>query len=204
MRLTWQGSYEREEQLPKAELPTNAVCLREPDNLEEVNRQAVRFLPAAMVPVQLADALRCFCWGFPGWSGFFHWGGLVVSIFLLVPHELLHAAAYPRGAECGLWISLHGGALFVTGTSPMSRQRFLWVSLLPACLLSLLPLTAWVIFPAMNGIWFTASALHLVSCTGDFCNCWNMIRQVPKDATIQQSGFHTYWYFSPGSAEKEE
>lgn len=39
---------------------------------------------------------------------------------------------------------------------------------------------------------------------GGFCNCWNMIRQVPKDATIQQSGFHTYWYFSPGSAEKEE
>ncbi|HIS50982.1 MAG TPA: DUF3267 domain-containing protein [Candidatus Gallacutalibacter pullistercoris] len=202
MKLVWKGRYQGEEQLPKAILPAGCIQYQEPDSLEELNRAAARMIFWPLLAAGIALLLRWLFWGAPGWRDSIHLGGAVLALLFLLPHELLHAVAYPRGAVCEFWASLRDGCLFVVSLCPVSRTRFLYISLLPALVLGVLPLILWVCLPQAGGLLFTTGALHLTACVGDFLNVKNTILQVPKGAMIQQSGLHSYWYLPEKSKKK--
>ncbi len=194
MKLIWKGIYHREEELPKGELPSQAVPFREPENLAELNRQVKGFLPVVLGLAVVAILARWLLWGPPGWWGCFGVVGVVLFLPGLLVHEFLHALCYPLSATCGLWLAPREGALLVVSTFPVSKARFLFLSLAPSMVLGVLPLVFWVAFPDLQGSAFTFGILNLISCTGDWLNVKNTVQQVPAGAMIQGSGLHSYWY----------
>ena len=194
MKLRWKGCFEREEQLARAELPDNAALLQEPETLEEMAKQSQKMLWWAVIPASSAFVVRWYLWGLPGLWDWFHPLGILWFLLLIVPHELLHAAVYPRKAICELWTSPKNQCLFVICTVPVTKRRFVGISLMPAIVLGILPLLGWCLFPSLKGSVFIAAILQLGACCGDLFNTQNVLRQIPKGAVVQQSGLHTYWY----------
>ena len=194
MKLIWKGIYHKEEELPKGELPPQAVPFQEPKNLAELNRQAGSFLPVILGLAVVVILARWLLWGPPGLWDCFGVVGLVLFLPGLLLHEFLHALCYPLSAICEIWLAPRDGALLVVSTFPVSKARFLFVSLFPSIMLGALPLVLWSVFPVLQGDIFTFGVLSLFSCTGDWLNVKNTVQQVPDGAMIQGSGLHSYWY----------
>ena len=77
------------------------------------------------------------------------------------------------------------------------RGRFIFISLAQALLLGVLPLVIWSLSTS-TGIFVRSclpfGATLLFGAVGDFYNVANTLRQVPADAKVQLSGWHSYWF----------
>ena len=109
--------------------------------------------------------------------------GFIIGFLLLTIHELLHAVVYPKAANVTVG-KLKGKLVFVALASfPMSRQRFILMSLLPF-VLGIIPLLAFVISPAeykiLNGLMFGMAAMGMVSPSADVYNVIIVSRQAKK------------------------
>lgn len=113
--------------------------------------------------------------------------GFIIGFLLLTIHELLHAVVYPKAANVTVG-KLKGKLVFVALASfPMSRQRFILMSLLPF-VLGIIPLLAFVISPAeykiLNGLMFGMAAMGMVSPSADVYNVIIVSRQAKKTDKI--------------------
>ena len=113
--------------------------------------------------------------------------GFIIGFLLLTIHELLHAVVYPKAANVTVG-KLKGKLVFVALASfPMSRQRFILMSLLPF-VLGIIPLLAFVISPAeykiFNGLMFGMAAMGMVSPSADVYNVIIVSRQAKKTDKI--------------------
>lgn len=199
LRLVYKGTYQSEEQLPKGELPPNAVRFDEPETAEELNKRAMRIgIPAAafIAVVVLVSAL---------FSGFvklnllspWFYAGFALFLFALLPHELLHAVCFGKGQQVELYVSWKNLMLFVVCVQPVSKRRFIFMSLLPNLVLGLLPLLLWAALPygeVHSNLLFSFSAMAILGGAGDYLNVYNALRQMPKGSMQQLSGFHSYWF----------
>lgn len=188
MRIRWIGKYNGKN-LPAAELPPGARRVMEPDG---------GALPALLVLLAVAFGLLSvkkylldgtILLRGPMTLGF----GLAL---LLVPlHELLHAAAFPAGAEVDIFYTRFG--LGTSCTAPVSRGRFLLIALLPSTVLGLVPLAALLLVPGEACRWisflFGVGALHLAGGNSDYVTALHLLR-LPPDATVQISEGEIYWY----------
>ena len=198
MKLIYRGIYRGEDQLPKGELPDRAVPFQEPEDPEALNRAAMLFLLPALVvslgvvfvAVLLREDLtiRPFPWLLLGF---------LTAFLAIVPHELLHGLCFGRGAEVELFISPKDGMAFVVCTKPISKGRFIFMSLLPNLVFGWLPFLVWCVTPyaGMGSdvlLWFSFCCISFGG--GDYMNVWNALRQMPRGSVQQISGFHSYWY----------
>jgi len=205
LKLVYKGKFESVEQLPKGNLPPNAVKFDEPDNMEGIVKAAMKYCAAAMALGLAVLVLGLFVHGFSrlqlleSSASFFL--ALGAAILILVPslfiHELLHAVCFRKNDIVELYVSLKSGTAFVTCTSPISKARFIFLSLLPNVVLGWLPLIAWVVFPIYgfwaNVLWLYA-LMHISVGGGDYLNVTNALRQMPKGSMAQLSGINTYWF----------
>ena len=197
MKLVWKGIYRNEEQLPKGELPPDAVPFKEPKTPAELSVKAsIWVLPVAVLALLLVyiKSLITGVWELP-----LSLWGMLLALVAALPHELLHAVCFPKGAVVEMYASPKHLMAFVHTTYPVSKRRFIGLSLMPAGVLGLLPMLAWLAMP--DGAWsatlYTFGLCSLVLGVGDFLNAFNAARQMPKGALTQLSGFHSYW-FLPG------
>ena len=197
MKLIYKGVFQDESQLPQVELPEGAVPFEEPDDPAELSRQAAKF---AIFPLGFGAGvylLRRIL--LPGITlmELIHPIGILLALLAMLPHELLHAVCFPRDAQVELFISPRNLMAFVTSTAPMSRGRFLFMSLLPNLVFGALPMVLWIFLP--DTFWGNAiGALGFYSAmmgVGDYLNVYNAATQMPKDALTRLSGFHSYWYW---------
>lgn len=188
MKLVWKGIYKGEEQLPKGELPPNAVPFKEPKTPAELSLKAtVWVLPVVVLALLLVYIKSLFTgvWALP----LSLWGVLLAFVAVL-PNELLHAVCFPRDAVVEMYASPKNLMAFVHTTYPVSKRRFIG--------LSLLPMMAWLAVPdgAWGAILYTFGLCSLALGVGDFLNAFNAARQMPKGALTQLSGFHSYWFMA--------
>ena len=196
MKLIYKGKYLEESQLPVREHPAGSVPFREPSDMKKLalvaTLLALGFTALGFLPWFLRARHAYADFGAfmkEGYLPFFL--GILVSLVLCVPHELLHAVCFRDTVE--LYTNLRKGMLFVVGTEDMSRGRFVFMSLLPNLLFGAVPLALAVIFPkaafpAGLGIFAFGSG------AGDYMNVFNCLTQVPRDAKVYMSGLHSYWY----------
>lgn len=117
--------------------------------------------------------------------------GIIIALLSLIPHEFLHALCFRK--DVYMYNNLKQGMMFVVGTEDMSRTRFIMMSLCPNIIFGFIPFIIFLIFP--NLIFFgTMGALCIGMGAGDYYNVFNVLTQVPKDAKVYNSGFHSYWY----------
>jgi len=124
---------------------------------------------------------------------------LIAAALLEAAHELVHAAFYPRTAAVEIWRMERTGRRFVYCEQPISRGRYIIMSLAPFLLLSVIPFLVWcllagmmssdtAIFPAVLFIYMAAGS------GGDLGNVFRVLRQVPPGGKIFSWGLGTYWF----------
>ena len=198
MKLIYRGRYTGESQLPRADLPPGAVPFREPADTAALNLAAMKWsllaLAAAAALVVVTIPLRG---GLVLGAGFWFMAGFAASFLTLLPHELLHGLCFGRGAEVHLFVSPKDLMAFVVCTRPVSRGRFIFMSLLPNLVFGWLPFLLWCLTPYSGAgsdilLWFSSCCISFGG--GDYLNVWNALRQMPRGSVQQISGFHSYWY----------
>jgi len=120
--------------------------------------------------------------------------GFLIGIILFPVHEILHAACFPPGSETFLFYTKQG--LGTTCTSPVSRNRFIVVNLLPSVILGLFPLLLYLMIPkeyvSAATILFAIAFLQVSGSYADYINVVHLLR-LPAKSTIQISGEKIYW-----------
>ena len=198
MRLTYRGRYAGAEQLPKADLPPSAVPFREPADTAQLNLAAMKWSLGALALAAIVGAATIpLRGGLVLGAGLRFVLGFAASFLTLLPHELLHGLCFGRGAEVHLFVSPKDLMAFVVCTRPISKVRFILMSLLPNLVFGWLPFLTWCFTPysGMGSdilLWFSFCCISFGG--GDYMNVWNALRQMPRGSIQQISGFHSYWY----------
>lgn len=199
LKLIWKGKFNGVEDLPIGELPKNAVRFEEPESAEELAKETRRFLIPVVIFLLIVIFLRIKINGFFVVSDVINIFGIILIPFSILPHEYLHAIFFPKDAEVEMWYSIKQRLALVTSTTAITKKRFIFLSLFPNIVFGFLPLIIWIFIPSymsfISGILFTFGFISLIMGVGDFMNIYNTIKQVPKGAMTQISGFNSYWFF---------
>lgn len=202
MKLVYKGKFKGLETLPKADLPENAVAFHEPKDPEGLVGSAIKYMALAWGVVVLISLVALFLRG--SVSSVFHWGavlGILASFLTVIPHELLHGICFGRDAVVELYTDFRSGILFVVSTQPVSKGRFIFLSLLPNLLFGWIPWILWLLLPTFLPLssllapgLFAFSFVCIGFGAGDYLNVANALRQMPKGSMQVLSGFNSYWY----------
>ena len=126
-------------------------------------------------------------------SSFFDFSilGALASMLVLFPHEILHAICFKE--EVYLYTNLKQGMLFVVGPESMTRNRFIFMSLLPNLIFGFIPFLLFLINPNLTFLG-TLGAISIGSGAGDYYNIYNALTQMPSHALTYLYQFNSYWY----------
>ena len=201
MKLVYKGVLKSEDQLPLGQLPENAVMFKEPTSMDALAGALLKPVVALSVLVILFY-IAISLWRH--WdSPLEMWGlfslpsllGLALFIPAMIVHEFLHAIWFGKRHVVELYVSLN--FFMVVCVEPISKARFIWLSLFPNIVLGWLPLVAWAFMPfhpVFSNALFVFAMLATVCGVGDYYNVYNAAKQMPKGSMQQLSGMNSYWF----------
>lgn len=195
MKLVYKGKFKGEEQLPKGVLPDNAIKFKEPESINKLNLLMIVFSIPVIALIGAVVVISGLLYGEINIPTEFKpfTLGVLFSLLTLIPHELLHAVCYGKDDVVQLYIAPSKLMMFVLSNDPVSKARFIFLSLLPNILFGWIPLIIWAILPH-SGILFYFSTMNILSGCGDYINVYNSVRQMPKGSMHQHSGVNSYWF----------
>lgn len=196
MKIRWIGKYNGSN-LPVADLPTEAKPLP-----SVKGKSALVIIPVILV-VFLLVYLKSLMDARVLFSKVNLAIGFGIGLLLFPIHELLHAICFPAGSKVVMYYTMQG--LGTSCTSPMKRNRFIFVSIVPSIVLGIIPLVLYMAIPSsyvlVETILFAVSFLHLGAGYSDYTNFLHLIK-VPRNALIQISGNQIYWYLRENDTAK--
>lgn len=122
--------------------------------------------------------------------------GILIGLFLMPVHELLHAACYYKGQTVYIGISLEKFAAFAVCHEKISRNRFIVMSLMPI-ILGIIPLALFLVAqssPIITAICVPTGIIGMLSPMPDYMDVHMVYRQVPEGAYIQSQNDGIYWF----------
>lgn len=190
MKLHYRGKYNLDpETLPTCKHQPNAVKFKEVDSTKELaviaNGIGIALMILLAIPVYLKYKGLLF--------DYFDeiMVGAMLPLLTMFPHELLHALCFKE--DVYLYTNFKQGLLFVVGCETMSKQRFIFMSLLPNIVFGFIPYMI-----SFLGIqYLTLAVLGVVAIgmgAGDYYNVFNAITQMPKGARTYLYQMNSYWY----------
>lgn len=196
-RMIWAGLLRKSPaEYQKGQLPENARKLVMPSSMEEMMLRALPFLVLPVGMICLSMFLKTILSGqiviHPAYLPL----GLLAGFAGLLLHEVLHAVVYPSQATVYIGVYPRAFAAVALASHPLSRGRFILMSLLPA-ILGILPLVLFLSSPAearhLNGFLFGFAIMGLTSPYPDFYNVFQVLRQTPAGCRVQCFGDDLYW-----------
>ena len=195
--IRWKGVIKSEEDFPAADIPAGAVRL---DGEEDIRKMQIRALPF-MIPSVLICFLCMFMKTHAAGEMVIDVGslfaGVMAGLLLILVHELLHAVAFPKEATVYIGIMPKSFTAVALSASPVRRDRFLFLSLLPV-VLGIVPLALFCLGgcdqKAWNGAMFGMAIMGMVSVYPDLYNSYHILKMVPRGAILQNDKNTTYYY----------
>ena len=185
MKLIYKGKFDgNPDSIPHGEHKPGAVKFREPEDAKKLGLIA-NGIAAAIAVVAIAGLIIR-----SGVKAVSIWG-MLMSYITLFPHEILHALCFKN--EVYLYTNLKDGMLFVTGPEDMSKERFVFMSLLPNIVFGFVPYILFMINPQWK-ILGTFGACCISMGAGDYLNVFNALTQMPKGARTYLYSFNSWWY----------
>ena len=187
--IKWIGIIKDEDikKYQKGKLDSNAVKMKTPDTIGQVQIKSIPFMVCAMVIIFLSMFIKTYFAKSIVVSFPFIIVGFIIGFFLLFVHELLHAIVYPRKVNKYIAI-VKPFSPVALASYPLSKKRFILMSLLPY-VLGIIPLTIFMISSpnntVLNAIVFGMTFVGLASPAPDTYNVCQVIKQVPKGKKVQ-------------------
>lgn len=116
--------------------------------------------------------------------------GSVLAVLSAIPHEFLHAICFKE--DVYLFQDLAKGVLFVYSPEIMSKNHFIFMSLLPNIVFGFVPYLLFLLRPDLF-FFGVFGSLCISMGIGDYINVFNASLQVPKGGKVYMYGNHTYW-----------
>lgn len=190
MKLHYRGKYNLDPTtLPTCKHQPNAVKFKEVDSTKELadiaNGIAIALMILLSIPVYLKYKGSLF--------DYFDemMVGAMLPLLTMFPHELIHALCFKE--DVYLYTNFKQGLLFVVGCETMSKQRFIYMSLLPNIVFGFIPYMI-----SFLGIqYLTLAVLGVIAIgmgAGDYYNVFNALIQMPKGARTYLYQMNSYWY----------
>ncbi len=190
MKLHYRGKYNLDPTtLPTCKHQPNAVKFKEVDSTKELadiaNGIAIALMILLSIPVYLKYKGSLF--------DYFDemMVGAMLPLLTMFPHELIHALCFKE--DVYLYTDFKQGLLFVVGCETMSKQRFIFMSLLPNIVFGFIPYMI-----SFLGIqYLTLAVLGVIAIgmgAGDYYNVFNALIQMPKGARTYLYQMNSYWY----------
>lgn len=190
MKLHYRGKYNLDPTtLLTCKHQPNAVKFKEVDSTKELadiaNDIAIALMILLSIPVYLKYKGSLF--------DYFDemMVGAMLPLLTMFPHELLHALCFKE--DVYLYTNFKQGLLFVVGCETMSKQRFIFMSLLPNIVFGFIPYMI-----SFLGIqYLTLAVLGVIAIgmgAGDYYNVFNALIQMPKGARTYLYQMNSYWY----------
>ncbi len=198
LELVWSGVSNNEADTWKETvLPPNAVQVIEAGSQKELlKRSYFLVVPLIIVFISIIIIGKKKSWFAPSKSGFIM--GAVTSFLFQGGHELLHGIAFPNGSTVYLGIIKSNFSGYAVSTDPLNYYQCIFYYLLPAFVLGIIPLVFFILDKEKRSgyCWFLYgfALIGLVQTAPDWFGLYPILRQVPHNAVIQISGWHTYWY----------
>jgi len=205
MKLTFRGRYKTEDQLPRTNLPHNAVKFREPETMDRIDFVSSFFLIPAILLVGLFVLASYLLHGvlLNGPSRMIERSliGLIILAIMpivpIIPQELLRVIILGRDTIVELFYAPKLLMVFFASTTPIKKWHFVCMSFLPSLVIGWLPLLVWVVLPPNEWyrnylFWF--SFFSIIHGRRDYMNVYNALRQMPEGSIRQGCGLHSYWY----------
>ncbi len=195
--IMWQGVIKSEEEFPASEIPQNAVRVEMEEDIKRMQMKALPFMIPSVLICLVCMLVKTVIAG----ERVVHFGflfvGVLAGLLLLVVHEVLHAVAYPKDATVYLGIMPKSMALVALSPSPVKRNHFLFLSILPV-ILGVIPLVLFCISSSslreLNGLLFGMAVMGMVSVYPDLYNAAHILKKVPSGAMIQNDKNVTYYF----------
>lgn len=196
-KILWKGIIKSEEDFPAANIPEHAKKLTVEEDMKKMQIKALPF----MIPSFLICFLCMFVKTFTAGEKVIHTGflfiGAVIGFLLIIVHELLHAAAFPKNAAVYIGIMPKSLTAVALSASPVKRNRFILISILPI-VLGIIPLIIFCFssnsFKELNGIMFGMAVMGMISVYPDIYNVFHVLKIVPKKAVIQNNKNEIYYF----------
>jgi len=171
----------------RGDLPQNAVRIDTASSINETLKRAFPIAAALCAVLFVTMFVKTFVNHVVVVNPLAVIGGVLAGFLLLAVHEWLHAVVYPKDAEVTLG-KLKGKLVFVALASyPMTRARFILMSLLPF-VLGVFPLAVFIVSPAenkvLNGFMFGMAGMGMVSPYLDVYNVLAVLRQSKRGDRI--------------------
>lgn len=196
-KIIWKGIIKSEDDFPSSDIPKNAKRLNTEEDIKKMQIKALPFMIPSVVVLLLCMLLKTLIAGEKIINFLFIFIGVIVGLFLLIVHELLHAIVYPKNATVYIGIMPKSFTAVALSSSPIKRNRFIVSSILPI-ILGIIPLMIFCFsnndLKELNGLMFGMAVMGMVSVYPDFYNVYCVIKQVPKNAFIQNDKNTTYYY----------
>lgn len=187
-KLKWVGIVDDVSKYQQGEIPDNAVKLKTPNNTADMQIKALPFL----IPFVLITFISMFCKSFFCKAfyvkPFFIVSGFLFGFLLIFVHEVLHGLVYPKSANVYIGIIPKSLTAVALASYPLSRKRFVIMSLLPL-VLGVVPIFLFWILPAdlceLNSFLWGTAAVGLISPYPDCYNVYLVMRQTTENSLIQ-------------------
>lgn len=192
-KIKWCGNRPWDTEFPESPLPDTAKQIERPQNI------FIACFPYGIIPL-----LFCFALLFLKWFVFSERAvnilylpiGIILGLLLMPAHEILHAICYKKGQVVYVGICLKKFAAFAVCHEPISRRRFVVMSLMPT-LAGIIPLIIFLICPAneiISGICIPVGIMGMISPMPDYMDIHIICKQTPRGAFIQTQNDGYYWY----------
>lgn len=180
----------------QGDLPPGAAPLPMPASPGQLMAKAAVVLPLPLAVIFAAMLGKTLLSGQVVISPLWVAAGVCAGFPGLLLHELLHALPYPK--EAVVTIGLYPKALAAVAlvSYPLSRGRFILMSLLPLAL-GVVPVGLFLLAPAswleVNGFLFGFGVMGLISPYPDLYQVYQVLRRTPKGCRLQFWGDGLYY-----------
>ena len=196
-KIIWKGIIKSEKDFPAADIPKNAKKLGIEEDMKKMQIKALPFMIPSVLICFICMFTKTFIANEKVVNVGFLFLGVIIGFLLILVHELLHAIAFPKNATVYVGIIPKSFTAVALSSSPVKRNRFIFLSILPI-ILGIIPLVIFCFnsneLKELNGILFGISIMGMISVYPDIYNVFNILKSVPKNATIQNNKNGTYYF----------
>ncbi len=176
-------------------VPQNAIKMRDSEGFIG---KAIPFGILPMLICMAAMVIKAYINREPPVSPVYVIPALAVGFIVSLPlHEFAHAICYPKDATVWVGLCLRKLAAYAISYYPLTKKRFIVMSLAPA-ILGLVPLIGFIIVPVtmkpLLTLCIISAFMGLISPAPDYMDVVNVLRKAPKDAVVcdSQDGLYAY------------
>ena len=192
-KIIWCGNKSWDTDFPENTLPNNAKRIERPDNIFKSS------MPYGILPLIFSYAIIYIKWfviGERAMNPIYVPLGIILGLLLMPVHEVLHGVCYKKGQKVYIGICLKKFAAFAVCHEPISKRRFIIMSLMPM-LLGIIPLAIFLLSPSnavLSGICIPMGIIGMFSPMPDYMDVHIICKQVPESAFVHTQNDGFYWY----------